>query len=192
MIVGLRGDVVYKEPSFVHIDVNGIVYEVFISLQTFSALGKEKISLFTSQIFREDAQLLFGFLEATEKKMFERLIKINGVGPKVAMAICSTYTPSQFAVVINNNDINGVKKVPGIGPKSAGRILVELNGFDTELLQQHEEGSNANNTQAYAQATEALEALGFKKDKISKALSSLDAEDTADLVKGALKLLQTV
>ena len=108
------------------------------------------------------------------------------------MAICSTYTPSQFAVVINNSDINGVKKVPGIGPKSAGRILVELNGFDTELLQPSDVDSSAANTQAYAQAMEALEALGFKKDKISKALSSLEADDTATLVKGALKLLQTI
>ena len=191
MIVGLKGEVVHKEPSCIHIDVHGVVYEVFISLQTFSALPKEKVSIFTMQIFREDAQLLFGFLETAEKKMFERLIKINGVGPKVAMAICSTYTPSQFAVVINNNDINGVKKVPGIGPKSAGRILVELNGFDTELLAQSGDATSAN-TQAYAQASEALEALGFKKDKISKALSSLDEEDTSALVKGALKLLQTI
>lgn len=192
MIVGLKGKVVYKEPSFVHIDVQGVVYEVFISLQSFSALPREDVSLFTTQIFREDAQLLFGFVEMAEKKMFERLIKINGVGPKVAMAICSTYTPSQFAVVINNNDVAGVKKVPGIGPKSAGRILVELNGFDTELLQNTQNGATPSSSQAYAQATEALEALGFKKDKIAKALSSLDSDDTATLVKGALKLLQTV
>lgn len=190
MIVGIKGEVVYKEPSFAHIEVHGIVYEVFISLQTFSALGVEDVSLYTTQIIREDAQLLFGFLELAEKKMFERLIKISGVGPKVAMAICSTYTPSQFAVVINNSDVNGVKKVPGIGPKSAGRILVELNGFDTELLQTGDVGGA--NTQAYAQATEALEALGFKKEKISKALSSLESDDTAALVKGALKLLQTI
>lgn len=177
-----------------HINVGGVVYEVFISLQSFSALPKEKeeVALFTTQIFREDAQLLFGFMDMAEKKMFERLIKINGVGPKVAMAICSTYTPSQFAVVINNNDVAGVKKVPGIGPKSAGRILVELNGFDAELLQNTQEGGAASSSVAYAQATEALESLGFKKDAISKALSSLDADDTASLVKGALKLLQKV
>ena len=192
MIVGLEGVIVHKEPSFVHINVGGVVYEVFISLQTFSALPKEKAALFTVQIFREDAQLLFGFLDIAEKKMFERLIKINGVGPKVAMAICSTYTPSQFAVVINNNDVAGVKKVPGIGPKSAGRILVELNGFDVELLQNSQEGGGSETSLAYAQATEALESLGFKKDAISKALNSLDGDDTATLVKGALKLLQKV
>jgi len=188
MIVGIKGNIVYKEPSFVHIDVQGIVYEVFISLQTFSALGKENISLFTTQVLREDASLLFGFMQMSEKKLFARLVKINGVGPKVAMAICSTYTPEQFARVLNNKDLNGVKKVPGIGPKSAGRILVELAGFDEEILA----NSSSSASLAFSQATEALEALGFKKDKISKALSACEGDDTASLVKGALKLLQTI
>lgn len=189
MIVGLKGNVVYKEPSLAHIDVRDIIYEVFISLQTFSAIGKENVSLFITQVIREDASLLFGFLEMSEKRLFERLIKINGVGPKVAMAICSTYTPAQFATVINNKDVNGVKKVPGIGPKSAGRILVELNGFSDELLQ---ESTEASSSLAYSEASQALESLGFKKEKISKALSACSGEDTASLVKDALKLLQTL
>lgn len=188
MIVGLEGVLKYKEPGFVHIDVQGVVYEVFVSLQTFSAIEDTKVSLFTTQIIREDAQLLFGFLDMSEKKMFARLIKINGVGPKVAMAICSTYTPSQFATVINNKDMNGVKKVPGIGPKSAGRILVELNGFDAELVA----SSEAPQSQAFAQASEALESLGFTKAKIAKALSACSGTDTSALVKEALKLLQTI
>jgi Holliday junction DNA helicase RuvA len=188
MIVGLEGKILYKEPSFVHLDVNGIVYEVFISLQTFSALPKDEVSLFTTHIIREDAQLLFGFLDMSEKKMFARLIKINGVGPKVAMAICSTYSPSQFATLINNKDMNGIKKVPGIGPKSAGRILVELAGFDEELLT-NESNTLSSSSLAFSQASEALEALGFKKDKIVKVLSSCSGEDTSSLVKEALKLL---
>jgi len=187
MIVGLKGKILYKEPSVVHVDVNGIVYEVFISLQTFSGLPKDEVSLFATHIIREDAQLLFGFLDMSEKKMFTRLIKINGVGPKVAMAICSTYSPTQFATVINNKDMNGVKKVPGIGPKSAGRILVELVGFDEELLKSNQSASSE--SLAFSQATEALEALGFKKDKIAKALSSCQKSDTAEIVKEALKLL---
>ena len=186
MIVGLKGKIVYKEPSFVHLDVNGIVYEVFISLQSFSALPKDEVSLFTTQVIREDAHLLFGFLDMSEKKMFQRLVKIVGVGPKVAMAICSTYSPSQFATVINNKDMNGVKKVPGIGPKSAGRILVELVGFDEELLS---EKTIPSSSLAFSQASEALESLGFKKDKILKVLSECDGKDTAALVKEALKLL---
>jgi Holliday junction DNA helicase RuvA len=188
MIVGINGNVVYKEPTFVHVDVRGVVYEVFISLHSFSALGNDEVKLFTTQIIREDAQLLFGFLDMSEKKMFEKLIKINGVGPKVAMAICSTYTPNQFATLINNKDISGVKKVPGIGPKSAGRILVELNGFDVELVSSTE----APKSVAFNQASEALESLGFKKDKISKALSACSGNDTASLVKEALKMLQTI
>jgi Holliday junction DNA helicase RuvA len=190
MIVGLEGNVVHKEPSFVHINVNGVVYEVFISLHTFSALGDKGVSLFTTQIIREDANLLYGFIDISEKKLFARLIKINGVGPKVAMAICSTYTPAQFATVLNNKDVKAVQKVPGIGPKSAGRILVELNGFDAEILQS--DGATPSASVAYNEASEALEALGFKKDKISKALAACEADDTASLVKGALKLLQTI
>jgi Holliday junction DNA helicase RuvA len=189
MIVGLKGKVIYKEPSCVHLDVQGVVYEVFVSLHTFSALPKEGVSLYTHHVIREDAQLLFGFLDMSEKKLFQKLIKINGVGPKVAMAICSTYTPSQFATAISNKDVKAVQKVPGIGPKSAGRILVELNGFDAEILTS---GSTPSASLAYNEASEALEALGFKKDKISKALASCEGEDTASLVKGALKLLQTL
>ena len=189
MIVGVKGKVEYKEPSFVHVEVNGIVYEVFISLQTFSAIGSDEISLFTTQIIREDASLLFGFLEMAEKKLFARLIKINGVGPKVAMAICSTYTPNQFATVISNKDLNGVKKVPGIGPKSAGRILVELAGFDEEMLA---DSTDTQKGASFSQATEALESLGFKKDKISKVLSECKGSDTSSLVREALKLLQTI
>jgi Holliday junction DNA helicase RuvA len=189
MIVGLKGKVVHKEPAFVHIDVQGVVYEVFVSLHTFSSLAKDEVTLFTTQIIREDANLLYGFGDMAEKRLFERLIKINGVGPKVAMAICSTYTPAQFAVALSNKDVKAVQKVPGIGPKSAGRILVELNGFDSEILQG---GTIPSASQSYNEAAEALEALGFKKEKISKALSACEGGDTAALVKGALKLLQTI
>jgi len=187
VIVALHGILVYKEPNFAHVNVNGIVYEVFISLQTFSALPKEQVHLYTTHIIREDAQLLYGFLDMSEKKMFERLIKINGVGPKVAMAICSTYSPSQFGVVINNKDIDGVKKVPGIGPKNAGRILVELSGFDVEIL-----APLTPKNKSFHEASEALESLGFTKAKILKALSACQGTDTASLVKESLKLLQTL
>ncbi len=189
MIAGVRGKVEYKEPNLVHVDVGGVIYEVFISLQTFSTIGDE-VKLYTTHIVREDAQLLYGFATKSEKALFERLIKINGVGPKVAMAICSTYTPSQFATLISSNDVSGIKRVPGIGPKSAGRILVELNGFDEELLQKSE--SAGNNSKAYSEATEALEALGFKKEQISKALQQCEQGDTASLVKEALKYLKTI
>ncbi len=185
MIVGIEGDVTFKDPSVVHVNVNGLIYEVFVSLQTYSALGDSRVRLHTSHIIREDAQLLYGFKELGEKVLFTRLIKISGVGPKVAMAICSTFTTSQFASIIASNDIAGLKKVPGIGPKSAGRILVELNGFDTELVSSSETISSTS-----VDATLALESLGFKKDVIASALALCQSTDTASLVKEALKKLQ--
>ncbi|MBU0632793.1 Holliday junction branch migration protein RuvA [bacterium] len=188
MIVGLEGTIEYKDPSVVHVNVNGVIYEVFISLQSYSALQKERVKLYTSHIIREDAQLLFGFMDKSEKVMFERLIKINGVGPKVAMAICSTFTASAFATIINNNDVGGLKKVPGIGPKNAGRILVELSGFDAILVS----NESTLNPTAVNEASSALETLGFKKDQILKVLSDCTSEDTASLVKEALKKLQKI
>jgi Holliday junction DNA helicase RuvA len=185
MIVGLEGRIEYKEPTFLHVNVQGLVYEVFVSLQTFGMISSEKVKLHASHIIREDAQQLYGFYEKSEKILFERLIKISGVGPKVAMAICSTFSASQFASLIASNDITMLKKVPGIGPKSAGRILVELSGFDAILADNHSSGNPA-----AGEAMLALESLGFKKDQISSALSSCEGTDTASLVKEALKKLQ--
>ena len=185
MIVGIEGTVELKEPTVIHVNVQGIIYEVFISLQTYGALTEKRVKLYTSHIIREDAQLLYGFAEAGEKVLFERLIKISGVGPKVAMAICSTFSASQFGQIVAANDITGLKRVPGIGPKSAGRILVELSGFDIELMQQESPAS------AHAsEAALALESLGFKKEQVAKALSQCEGSDTASLVKEALKKLQ--
>jgi Holliday junction DNA helicase RuvA len=185
MIVGVEGSIEHKEPSLVHVNVHGVVYEVFISLQTFAVLSNDRIKLHTSHIIREDAQLLYGFHEKSEKLLFERLIKINGVGPKVAMAICSTFTANQFGQVIAANDIGALKKVPGIGPKSAGRILVELSGFDAELV-----GHVSSDNAAVGEAALALESLGFKKEEVAKTLNQCSATDTAGLVKEALKKLQ--
>ena len=187
MIVGIEGEIEHKEPTVAHINVQGLIYEVFISLQTYAALSDKRVKLHTSHIVREDAALLYGFYEQAEKILFSRLVKISGVGPKVAMAICSTFSPAQFAAVIAANDIAGLKKVPGIGPKSAGRILVELSGFDEQLV-----ASAAQTTPASHEAMMALESLGFKKEQISKVLSSCEGSDTAVLVKEALKKLQKI
>jgi len=185
MIVGIEGAVAYKEPTVVHLNVSGLIYEVFISLQTYGAIRDSRVKLHTSHIIREDAQLLFGFFEKGEKVLFERLIKISGVGPKVAQAICSTFTPSQFAQVVAANDIAQLKRVPGIGPKSAGRILVELAGFDSELI-----AGSAAAPAASGEAAQALESLGFKKEEVAKALAKCESTETAALVKEALKRLQ--
>ncbi|NPA50893.1 MAG: Holliday junction branch migration protein RuvA [Epsilonproteobacteria bacterium] len=185
MIVGIKGDIVYKEPTILHIFVNGLTYEVNVSINTSSKIENNKeVQLFITQIIREDANLLFGFLDRSEKKMFDTLLKINGVGPKVALAVCSTFTPSTFAKVINSKDVNMLKKVPGIGPKAASRILVELAEFIVDTT-----NTTSSNSQDYTKAVMALESLGFKKDAIIKALKD-ESGSTEELVKIALKKLQ--
>ncbi len=189
MIAAIKGKVEKKEPNRVLVDVNGVVYEIFISLNSYSKL-KDEVYLHTIYIIREDAHLLFGFIDEKEKQLFEKLLKINGVGPKVALSICSTFSPFEFANIISSNDIKSLKKVPGIGPKSAGRILVELNGFDAILLSD-EDTTNSNSV--VNEASMALESLGYKKDDISKALSLCSLkDDTSSLVKEALKVLSKV
>ncbi|QOG11531.1 Holliday junction branch migration protein RuvA [Arcobacter sp. FWKO B] len=186
MIVGLKGIIEKKEPTKLHIDVNGIVYEVFVSLTCSGAITDSKIKLFTTHIIREDSQSLYGFLDVNEKKLFDTLIKINGVGPKVALAICSTFSPSSFAQILITKDVNLLKTVPGIGPKGASRILVELSGMSLDI--QGSENSIIDNSKN--EASLALESLGFKKDIITKVLSTCSSVTTSDLVREALKKLQ--
>lgn len=183
MIVGIEGTVERKEPTLVHINVHGLIYEVQVSLNTSNAIRETGVKLHTTQIIREDAHLLFGFTCMAEKKMFDTLLKINGVGPKVALAICSTFTPETFAKVISAKDVGMLKRVPGIGPKAASRILVELADFIVD----GNETSESNT--AMTEAVMALESLGFKKDAISKALLGCSG-DTGMLVKEGLKKLQ--
>jgi len=159
-----------------------LIYEVFISINTSNAISEKTAKLHTTHIIREDAQLLFGFVQINEKKMFDTLIKINGVGPKVALAICSTFSPETFAKVISGKDVGMLKRVPGIGPKSASRILVELAGFIVD-------GEETESSSAMGEAIMALESLGFKKDHIQKALSGCSG-DTGTLVKEGLRKLQ--
>lgn len=185
MIVGIEGILEKKEPTLLNINVGGLIYEVNVSLNCSAKITENNVKMATTHIIREDAQSLYGFIDPNEKKLFDTVIKINGVGPKVALAICSTFTPSSFAQIVSSNDISMLKRVPGIGPKGASRILVELSGFIIDG-ESEEEGSATN----VLEAALALESLGFKKDVVSKVLKSCTANNTGDLVKQALKLLQ--
>ncbi len=186
MIVGILGTIEKKEPTLLNVNVNGIIYEIFVSVNCSSKIIDDKIKLFTTHIIREDSQTLYGFLDPNEKKLFDTVIKINGVGPKVALAICSTFTPSSFSQIVSANDVSMLKRVPGIGPKGASRILVELSGFIIDGEEEGIEGSASSTLEASL----ALESLGFKKDIVSKVLKSCKATNTSDLVREALKQLQ--
>ncbi|WP_353662584.1 Holliday junction branch migration protein RuvA [Hydrogenimonas sp. SS33] len=186
MIVGIHGKVLKKDPTHLHIlTAGGLVYEVFVSLQCSASIKSDEVQLLTTHIVREDAQQLYGFGDINEKRMFDTLIKISGVGPKVAMAICSTFSPLSFAKIVESKDVGMLKQVPGIGPKSAGRILVELSGFSLELA--GEEAAPA--AKAHQEAAMALESLGFKKEQIAKALKGCGSDTTEGLIKEALKKL---
>lgn len=182
MIVGIEGIVERQEPTFVHLNVGGIVYEVSISVNSSNAITEKKVKLFVTQVIREDADLLFGFMGMDEKRMFDTVLKINGVGPKVGLAICSTFEPSTFAKIVAAKDVSLLKRVPGIGPKAASRILVELADFVASA-----EGEGSSN--GSLEAVMALESLGFKRAHIEKALSGCSG-DTSALVKEGLRKLQ--
>jgi Holliday junction DNA helicase RuvA len=179
MIAGLRGKIYKKRINSVLIDVNGVIYEVMVSLNSYSNLNGE-VFVYITEVIREDTYTLYGFSDEYEKKMFDTLIKINGVGPKVALAICSTFNPSTFASIVQTKNISALKQVPGIGPKSASRILVELGDFSVNI-----EESNA----SVSEAITALEGLGFKKDDISKIIKDINGSSTEEIIKQALKKL---
>jgi len=156
---------------------------VNISLNCSSKIETNKpVNLHITQIIKEDSDNLYGFLDLDEKFMFDRVIKINGVGPSTAMAICSTFTPSVFAQAIATNDIGSIKMVPGIGPKSAKRILVELSDFSLDSV-------TSNENKNFNEALQALESLGFNKEKVKKILLKCQGDDTPTLIKEALKKL---
>ncbi|MCB0492891.1 MAG: Holliday junction branch migration protein RuvA [Cyclobacteriaceae bacterium] len=127
MIAFLKGKLVHKEPTYVIIEVNGIGYQVSISLNTFSEIkDKENIQLSTYLQVREDAHILYGFSNKAEKSMFQNLIAVNGVGPNTAMVILSYLPPSELQQAITAEDVGALQAVKGIGGKTAQRIILEL------------------------------------------------------------------
>jgi len=181
VIAGLKGKIYKKRINSILIDVNGVIYEVMVSLNSYSNLNGE-VFVYITEVIREDSYTLYGFSDEYEKKMFDTLIKINGVGPKVALAICSTFNPSTFASIVQTKNISALKQVPGIGPKSASRILVELGDFNVNI-----EETNV----SVSEAITALEGLGFKKDDITKIIKDISATSTEEIIKQALKKLAT-
>ena len=184
MIVAIEGIVSKKEMTFVHIKLSsGLTYKVFISLFTHSKIIEHSVALHVTQIIREDQHSLYGFWDEREKKVFDTLIKLSGIGPSTALAVCSTLSPDDFAKALVTQNIDAFKMVPGIGPKSAKRILVELGDFSLQLQ------AEATPQGSMLEASMALESLGFKKESIKKVLSTCNAHDTQSLIKEALQKL---
>ncbi|MSN96796.1 Holliday junction branch migration protein RuvA [Campylobacter sp. FMV-PI01] len=183
MIVEIEGILTKLMPNLAVIKTNGgVSYGVIISLNCNSKLKLgQNISLIITQILRDDANLLYGFMDKLEQDMFETLLKVSGVGANTAMMVCSTLSSQDFTLAIINGDISVLTSVPGIGAKTARKIVAELS--DAKIL-------NSQNIESYKSETIlALESLGFKKDKIQKVLLDCKSKNTQDLIKEALKKL---
>ena len=182
MIAGLIGSVYKRGMGGVLFNVNGVIYEVSMSLNALPSV-KENDTLLITQIIREDSIALFGFLSKDEKDLFDNLIKINGIGPKVALSICSAFKPAEFLNIANSNDFTMLKKVPGIGEKMAKRIIVEISGKLGNIAQ-------LNLPQSKIDALNALESLGFKNSEILKMIENTTATSTEAIIKEALQGLK--
>ncbi|MEX1236788.1 MAG: Holliday junction branch migration protein RuvA [Pseudomonadales bacterium] len=177
------------------VDVHGVGYEIEIPLSTYARIvNADTVSLHTHLVVREDAQLLYGFSTAGERELFRALIKVNRVGPKLALTIMSGMEASALAEYIHNEDAGSLSALPGVGKKTAEQMIIDLRGKLPEFLQAF--GGNDANLPAsssgrFADAESALIGLGFKPQEAARALSTVADEnaDVASLIKQALKAL---
>jgi holliday junction DNA helicase RuvA len=194
MIAFLEGNLALVEPTHAYINVGGVGYEVKISLNTFSAIKeKPSVKIFTYLYVKEDAQILFGFSELSEKKRFLELISISGVGPSTALMILSSLSSNELQQAILSNDVMTIQKVKGIGTKTAQRIILELK----DKLSKQDPEANFGQIISASQniRTEALAALvtlGINKAAAEKSLQTIlkNADKTLsleELIKLALK-----
>ena len=203
MISQLRGTLSEKSPPELVLDVNGVGYEVMAPMSTFYCLPEmgQTVQLLTHLIIREDAHQLFGFLTSAERKLFRSLLKVNGVGPKLALAILSSIEPDAFVQTVLNNYLAALVRLPGIGKKTAERLVVEMRDrlsdwYDSPLNQSIAQAAQtgvANNVNAVIQeAINALTALGYKPQEAARAVAKtgLSAEAGCEpMIRSALKLL---
>lgn len=198
MIARLEGKLVNKKPTNVIIDVNGVGYRVFVSLNTFYVLPDEGqktvLGIYTN--VREDAIYLYGFATNPEKEVFEKLISVSKIGPKVAMAILSGISPKEFAETVLRKDLARLSSIPGVGKKTAERITVELaDKFKDIVLEETAEGAPRPGTDVYDDAVEALVTLGYRKQEAQNALKKIKVnagkDDLESILKQALQLLSS-
>ena len=194
MIAWLSGRVIdVSVMNLIVLDVNGVGYAVETTTPTHAILSQERqnISLYIQTIVREDAINLYGFLEQEERALFKALIKVNGIGPKSAIGILSTITPGMLIQCIQLQDKAMLTKLPGVGKKTAERLLIEMQDIlkDSFIIQQ--EIAQPPQSNAANEAISALEALGYRRFEALDAMKKLKDEnlDAQGLIKKALQLL---
>ncbi len=204
MIGRLRGKILEKSPPNILLDVHGVGYEIESPMSTFYKLpldGNEDVVIHTHLVVRDDAHLLFGFASLTERTMFRTLIKVNGVGAKMALAVLSSMEADEFARCINTEDTNALTRVPGIGKKTAERLIVEMRDKLHEDVRGVTASVGATMTTAgdaegmilsanpKSQAQAALESLGYKAAEASRMVATVKEKglNTEEVIRVALQ-----
>ena len=194
MIAYLIGKIAFKADEYILLEVQNIGYKIFMSKTAIDKLEEGKdIKIYTYLRLREDDVSLFGFTTNEELHMFELLISVGGIGAKSAINILSNITPSAFALAVITNNVNTLKKLQGIGPKTAQRIILELKDkikteevIETEENQQEEDKFEKQNNEELVQA---LQVLGYRRYEITKILPKLKQENLEDKIIEALQYL---
>lgn len=197
MIGWLDGQIIDKhQPGKLVLNVHGVGYDVETSLNTFFQLDSisGSVGLHIHTIVREDALLLYGFLDRQERELFRALIKVNGIGPKLAMSILSSITPNEFIQCIQQENATLLMKLPGIGKKTAERLVVEMR----DSMKQFSGPSDSLNKwipmmSGQDEAVSALEALGYKPQEATKAVNKVNdnSKSCEQLIRDALQVLAT-
>ena len=189
MIHRLRGTLVEKDTEGVVLDAAGVGYRASASLATLRALPSlgEECVIHTRMVVREDAMLLFGFATKEERTTFDALIGVSKVGPKLALAVLSAMSPAEVVEAVARGDVLKFASVPGLGRKSADRLVLELKGKDIAAFTP-EPSVSGNGGGPYMEAREALTGLGYSLEEAEKALSGIPPQDTVEkYIKEALR-----
>lgn len=197
MIGRLRGVLIEKKAPNLLVDVNGVGYEVEAPMSTFYELPKvgEEVILFTHLVVREDAHLLFGFIKESDRELFRSLIKVSGVGGKLALALLSGMSSRDFITTVKSNDIASLTRIPGVGKKTAERLIIEMRDRLKEVLPdaatdtQMGVANDALPPDEIKDAVSALIALGFKPPEASRMVSGINTKGLAseEIIRQALQ-----
>ena len=198
MIGRLQGTLVQKQPPGLLVDVGGVGYELEAPLSTFYELPAvgEPVTLYTHLVVRDDAHLLFGFGRESERRLFRLLLRISGVGARMALAILSGMSADDFARCIENDDVTALTRLPGIGRKTAERLIVEMRDrLDEAGLREALPGATGESTEVgadpVADATSALVALGYRPAEAARMIRDVETRglDTEDIIRRALQAM---
>ena len=192
MIGSIKGKILIKQAPQVLIEANGIGYEVEVSSTTFFEMPEldQNVFLYTHLQVREDAHTLFGFTELNDRYLFRMLLKISGVGAKLALAILSAMSVNDFERCVRTEDSGSLVKIPGVGKKTAERLVIEMRDRLTDLMDSPSLGPGKINTNSSREeAFDALMALGYKAAEIKKLMASIKNDDLTarEMIRHALK-----